>query len=148
MDHGIDYSQGSNLTFEDNSQMASTWSRFTSHKCVSTSLGTCAVQNSHFHLTNNSNMRKCKTAVAINCTNFRFDEDRVVLLPESSLPLLRVGVLVVYQIENYFPNIEFFYFLQFMPVVEMVRMFEDLLISYLYRRKLSSQDGYQMRKIH
>ena len=94
-------------------------------------------------------MRKCKTAVAINCTNFRFDEDRVVLLPESSLPLLRVGVLVVYQIENYFPNmIELFYFLQFMPVVEMVRMFEDLFISYLYRQKLSSQDGYQMRKIH
>ena len=70
------------------------------------------------------------------------------VLPESSLPLLRVGVLVVYQIENYFPNIEFFNFLQFMPVVEMVRMFEDLLISYLYRQKLSSQDGYQMRKIH
>ena len=59
--------QGSNLTFEDNGQMASTWSRFTSHKCVSTSLGTCAAQNSHFYLTNNSNMRKCKTAVAINC---------------------------------------------------------------------------------
>ena len=97
--------QGSNLTFEDNSQMASTWSRFTSHNCVSTSLGTCAAQHSHFYLTNNSNMRKCKTAVAINCTNFRFDEDRVVLLPESSLPLLRVGVLVVYQIENYFPRI-------------------------------------------
>ena len=60
--------QSSNLTFEDNSQMASTWSRFTSHKCVSTSLGTCAAQNSHFylHVTNNSNMRKCKTAVAIN----------------------------------------------------------------------------------
>ena len=74
--------------------------------------------------------------------------DRVVLLPESSLPLLRVGVLVVYQIENYFPNIELFYFLPFMPVVEMVRMFEDLLISYLYRPKLSSQDGFQMRKIH
>ena len=67
MDHGIDYSQGSNLTFEDNSQMASTWSRFTSHKCVSASLGTCAAQNSHFYLTNNSNMRKCKTAIAINC---------------------------------------------------------------------------------
>ena len=45
------------------------------------------------------------------------------VLPESSLPLLRVGVLVVYQIENYFPNIELFYFLQLMPVVEMVRMF-------------------------
>ena len=59
--------QGSNLTFEDNSQMASTWSRFTSHKCVSTSPGMCAAQNSHFYLTNNSNMRKCKTAVAINC---------------------------------------------------------------------------------
>ena len=61
--------QSSNLTFEDNSQMASTWSRFTSHKCVSTSLGTCAAQNSHFylHVTNNSNMRKSKTAVAINC---------------------------------------------------------------------------------
>ena len=56
--------------------------------------------------------------------------------------------LVVYQIENYFPNIKLFYFLQFMPVVEMVRMFEDLLISYLCRQKLSSQDGYQMRKIH
>ena len=28
------------------------------------------------------------------------------------------------------------------------RGFEDLLISYLYRQKLSSQDGYQMRKIH
>ena len=56
------------------------------------------------------------------------------VLPESSLPLLRVGVLVVYQIENYFPNIELFYFLQFMPVVEMVRMFEDLLISYLYSK--------------
>ena len=81
-------------------------------------------------------------------SNFHFDEDRVVLLPESSLPLLRVGVLVVYQIENYFPNIELFYFLEFMPVVEMVRMFEDLLLSYLYRQKLSSQDGYQMRKIH
>ena len=81
-------------------------------------------------------------------TNFRFDEDRVVLLPESSLPLLRVGVLVVYQIENYFSNIELFYFLKFMAVVEMVRMFEDLLISYLYRQKLSSQDGYHMRKIH
>ena len=80
-------------------------------------------------------------------TNFRFDEDRVVLLPESSLPLLRVGVLVVYQIENYFSNIELFYFLKFMAVVEMVRMFEDLLLSYLYRQKLSSQDGYQMRKI-
>ena len=61
--------QGSNLTLEDNSQMASTWSRFTSHKCVSTSLGMCAAQNSHFYLTNNSNMRKCKTAVAINCSN-------------------------------------------------------------------------------
>ena len=36
--------QGSNLTFGDNSQMASTWSRFISHKCVSTSLGTCAAQ--------------------------------------------------------------------------------------------------------
>ena len=61
--------QGSNLTFEDTSQMASTWPRFTSHKCVSTctSLGTCAAQNSHFYLTSNSNMRKCKTAVAINC---------------------------------------------------------------------------------
>ena len=42
--------QSSNLTFEDNSQMASIWSRFTSHKCVSTSLaiGTCITQNSHF----------------------------------------------------------------------------------------------------
>ena len=81
-------------------------------------------------------------------TNFRFDEDQVVLLPESSLPLLRVGVSVVYKIENYFPNIELFYFLQFMPVVKLVRLFEDLLISYLYRQKLSSQDGFQMRKIH
>ena len=33
-------SQGSNLTFEFNSQMASTCSGFTSHKRVSTSLGT------------------------------------------------------------------------------------------------------------
>ena len=74
--------------------------------------------------------------------------DRVVLLPESSLPLLRVGVSDVYQIENYYPNMELFYFLQFKPVVEMVRMFEDVLISYLYRQKLSSQDGFQMRKIH
>ena len=32
--------QGSNLTFELNSQMASTCSGFTSHKRVSTSLGT------------------------------------------------------------------------------------------------------------
>ena len=63
----IDPSQGSNLTFEDNSQMASTWSRFISHECVSTSPGTCAAQNSHFYVSNNSNMRKCKTAVAINC---------------------------------------------------------------------------------
>ena len=68
------------------------------------------------------------------------------VLPESSLPLLRVGVLVVYQREHYFPNIELFYFLQFMPVVKLVRLFEDLLISYLDRQKLSSQDGYQMRK--
>ena len=60
----IDPSQGSNLTFEDNSQMASTWSRFISHECVSTSPGTCAAQNSHFYVSNNSNMRKCKTAVA------------------------------------------------------------------------------------
>ena len=30
------------------------------------------------------------------CTNFRFNEDWDVLLPESSLPLLRVGVLVVW----------------------------------------------------
>ena len=66
-EHHKNKSQGSNLTFEDNSQMASTWSRFTSHKCVSTSLGTCAAQNSPFCLTNNSNMRKCKTAVTINC---------------------------------------------------------------------------------
>ena len=35
-----DYIQGSNLTFELNSQMASTCSGFTSHKRVSTSLGT------------------------------------------------------------------------------------------------------------
>ena len=34
------YKQGSNLTFELNSQMASTCSGFTSHKLVSTSLGT------------------------------------------------------------------------------------------------------------
>ena len=53
-----------------------------------------------------------------------------MLLPESSLPLLRVGVLVVYQIEHYFLNIELFYFLQFMPVVEMVRMFEGGLKTY------------------
>ena len=44
--------QGLNLTFEDNSQMASTWSRFNSHKCVSTSLGMCTAQNSHFYLLN------------------------------------------------------------------------------------------------
>ena len=38
---GIHFSeQGSNLTFELNSQMASTCSGFTSHKRVSTSLGT------------------------------------------------------------------------------------------------------------
>ena len=30
------------------------------------------------------------------CTKFRFDEDWDVLLPESPLPLLRVGVLVVW----------------------------------------------------
>ena len=46
--------------------MASTWSRFTSHKCVSTSLGMCTVQNSHFYLINNTNMTKFKTAVSIN----------------------------------------------------------------------------------
>ena len=34
------HNQGSNLTFELNSQMASTCSGFTSHKRVSTSLGT------------------------------------------------------------------------------------------------------------
>ena len=62
--------QGSNLTFEDNGQMASTWSRFTSHKCVSTSLGTCAAQNSHFYLTNNSNMQR---QAKINDKNRRFD---------------------------------------------------------------------------
>ena len=33
---------------------------------------------------------------------------------------------LVYQIENYFPNIELFYFLHFMPFVQMVKMFEDL----------------------
>ena len=33
-----------------------------------------------------------------------------------------------------------------MPFVEMVKMFEDL--SYLYRQKLSSPDGQQMKKIH
>ena len=144
--------------------------------------------------------------------NFRFDEDWDVQLPESPLPLLRVGVLavwfdpcsnnsaafddrnalisitraitrgdrrfafqdggqafcdsiaswvydlvpcfpdqaksiwrpkartwIVYQIENYFPNIELFCFPQFMPFVEMVKMFEDL--SYLYRQLLSSPDG-------
>ena len=38
--HYSDYLQGSNLTFELNSQMASTCSGFTSHKRVSTSLGT------------------------------------------------------------------------------------------------------------
>ena len=49
--------------------MASTWSRFTSHKSVSTSLGTCTAQYMycHFYLINNSNMRKCRTAVAIIC---------------------------------------------------------------------------------
>ena len=63
-----DKSRARTLTFEANSQMASTWSRFTSHKCVSTSLGMCEAHfNSHFYLTNSSNMRKCKTAVAINC---------------------------------------------------------------------------------
>ena len=36
----IKFLQGSNLTFELNSQMASTFSGFTSHKRVSTSLGT------------------------------------------------------------------------------------------------------------
>ena len=41
---------GSNLAFEYDSQMASTWSRSTSHKCVSTRLGTCTAQNSHFYL--------------------------------------------------------------------------------------------------
>ena len=59
--------QGSNLTFDNNSQMAGTWSRFSSHKCVSTSLGMCTAQNSHFYLINNSNIRKLKTAVAIKC---------------------------------------------------------------------------------
>ena len=62
--------QGSNLTFDDNSQMASrasTWPRFSSHKCVSTSLGTCTAQNSHFYLIDNSNMRKCKASVVIKC---------------------------------------------------------------------------------
>ena len=65
----VTYIQGSNLTSEGNkcSQMASPWSRVTSHKCVSTSLGTCTAQNSHFYLLNTSNMMKCKTAVAINC---------------------------------------------------------------------------------
>ena len=42
--------QGSNLPFEDNSQMASTRSTFTSHKCVSTSLGMGTAQNNHFLL--------------------------------------------------------------------------------------------------
>ena len=46
---------------------------------------------------------------------------------------------LVYQIENYFPNIEFFCFLQFMPFAEMVKMFEGL--SYLYRQKLSSPES-------
>ena len=39
------------------------------------------------------------------------------------------------QIENYFPNIELFFFLQFTPVVEMGKMFEDLHVSLLYRQK-------------
>ena len=58
--------QGSNLTFEDNSQMACTWSRFSGQKCVCTGLATGTAQNSHFYLIINSNIRKCKTAVAIN----------------------------------------------------------------------------------
>ena len=46
--------QGSNLPFENNRQMASTWSTFTSHKCVSTSLGMGTAQNCRFYLINNS----------------------------------------------------------------------------------------------